>query len=115
MLPVRHPVRHNGEFFERRREDHENFFCPNGHPQHFPAETEAEKLRRALDDEKDRHARTLSRLNLTERRAKKAEKQIARTKKGLCPCCKRFFLDLSRHVATKHPEQLPTKPEGKLP
>jgi DNA repair exonuclease SbcCD ATPase subunit len=28
----------------------------------------------------------------------------ARIKNGICPCCKRSFVQLARHMATKHPE-----------
>lgn len=32
----------------------------------------------------------------------KVEKKLTRVKKGMCPCCNRFFTNLSRHMATKH-------------
>lgn len=40
---------------KNRREDHVGFYCPNGHNQYFPAESDAEKLRKELDAEKRRH------------------------------------------------------------
>ena len=30
----------------QRERDHQSFFCPNGHGQYFPGETEDEKLRK---------------------------------------------------------------------
>jgi hypothetical protein len=33
--------------YERRLEDHKLFYCPNGHSQHFAAESESEKKIRA--------------------------------------------------------------------
>ncbi len=102
-------------FFTKRRENHASFYCPNGHAQHFPAETEAERLKRQLADEQARHSRTLARLNASERTAKKLDRQVKRTKKGCCPCCNRYFQNLARHVATKHPTELPTPPPPTLP
>ena len=32
----------------------------------------------------------------------KIEKKLARVHKGVCPCCKRSFQNLQRHMATKH-------------
>ena len=92
-------------FDSKRRENHANFYCPSGHVNYYPAETEAEQLRRELGAEKTRHQATLARLNTTERRAKKAERQIKRVTRGVCPCCNRTFENLARHMQTKHPEQ----------
>lgn len=30
-----------------------------------------------------------------------------RVANGVCPCCKRSFVELARHMATKHPEYAP--------
>lgn len=35
-------------FEERRRADHESFYCPNGHSHSYTQKTEAEKLRDSL-------------------------------------------------------------------
>lgn len=32
------------------------------------------------------------------------EKKLRRVKNGVCPCCKRSFCNLMRHMKTKHPE-----------
>jgi len=95
------------ELLDKRRETHKDFFCPNGHNLHFPGETEAERLKKLLDDEAQRHSRTLARLNTTEQRARKAERKLKRVARGVCPCCNRTFENLARHMATKHPDQVP--------
>lgn len=42
----------------RRREDHKTFYCPNGHHNYFSGESDAEKYKRLLSEEKDAHAKT---------------------------------------------------------
>lgn len=39
------------EFDELRREDHADFFCPNGHSQHYTGENKAEKYQRRYEEE----------------------------------------------------------------
>ena len=36
------------EFIAVRRGDHKGFTCPNGHAQHYPQETEADKLNKQV-------------------------------------------------------------------
>ena len=100
-------------FFEKRRDTHEYFYCPNGHSQHFTAKTEAEKLKAELAEEQARHSRTLARLNTSERATKKAERKLKRVARGVCQCCNRTFTNLARHMATQHPEVAPPA-SGKL-
>lgn len=89
-------------YFEReRRRDHKNFYCPNGHPQHYTAESDAEQNARLLREEQARHQRTLQRANEAEREAERLKKRVA---KGVCPCCKRSFAALARHMKSKHPD-----------
>lgn len=86
---------------QERREDHATWYCPNGHPQYFPAESEAEKLRKRVANLED-DAR-VARLD-----ADRAQREAARLKKraqgGACPCCNRTFAQLTRHMKTKHPD-----------
>jgi predicted RNA-binding Zn-ribbon protein involved in translation (DUF1610 family) len=62
-----------------------------------------------LDEERTRHLATLARLNELRGVAEAAQKETARLKarvqRGVCPCCKRSFPDLKRHMQTKHPEK----------
>lgn len=96
------------------RESHQTFYCPNGHPQYFPGKTDAEKLRDALhsaDIEKSRLAKAAREAELLANdaalRQAVAERETARLKKrtraGICPCCNRTFIQLARHMKSKHP------------
>jgi hypothetical protein len=39
---------------DARMRDHKTFYCPDGHKQHFPGKTEAERLAEALEIERRR-------------------------------------------------------------
>lgn len=97
------------------RESHETFYCPKGHKQYFPGKSETERLQ----EEKERLERRVEqerswrqgaeRRTDRERRSHIATKgHLTRTKKrvaaGVCPCCKRSFKDLARHMAGQHPD-----------
>lgn len=99
----------------RRAEDHRDFFCPNGHSQHYLGETEAQKNARLLREEQARHQRTITRLNEEQKAKEKAERKLKRVQKGVCPCCSRTFQNLARHMATKHPDDAPVHRVGALP
>lgn len=92
---------------KNRRDKHDGFWCPNGHLLIFNAKSEAEKLREELAAEQRRLHAALSRENEQAQRAIKAEKQLKSHKKraanGTCPCCKRTFVQLQRHMKIKHP------------
>ncbi len=89
----------------------DTFYCPNGHPQVFRGESmeqELAKVKQALknesvskiwwQDEAESKAKSLS---ATKGHLTKTKKRIAN---GVCPCCKRQFEDLQRHMKTKHPK-----------
>lgn len=92
-----------------------SFFCPYGHSAHFPeGETEEDKLRRERDRLKQDAARLedekrqwMSTANAQLERAQKAEAATAKLKKrseaGVCSCCNRTFLNMQRHMKSKHP------------
>jgi len=91
-----------------KQEDHSEFCCPNGHKQYYPGETEAEKLKKQLAQEKTRSAMYLRQAARNERRVS-AQKGVTtklkkRIKNGVCPCCNRSFINLMRHMSTQHPE-----------
>ena len=91
----------------QRRRDHLRFYCPNGHSQYYPGESDVEKARRERDEA--RQATAEARADLAaERTAHSATKdQLTRTKKrataGICIECKRTFANVARHMQTKHP------------
>lgn len=87
------------------KDDHSHWYCPNGHPLVFK-ESPYEEMRR----DRDRLLQQTARLN--DEKAE-AERQTARLLKrsnaGLCPCCNRSFVQLARHMKTKHPNITPIK------
>lgn len=103
------------DYLKRKRlQDGETWYCPNGHPRVF-AETENDRLRKQLERERRSREAWESEAKLTRRQRDAAQRsaaaykgQTTRLKKrasaGTCPCCHRTFQQLSRHMATKHPE-----------
>jgi C4-dicarboxylate-specific signal transduction histidine kinase len=90
------------------RENHNTFYCPNGHPQSYTGLNEEERLKKQLEEQRKRHEKEQQELSnklLDEMNTrKKAEQQLKRVHKGVCPCCNRSFINLQRHMKTKHPE-----------
>lgn len=78
--------------------------CPYCQAEWGYQESELQQLRKALDDKS--RALTASRCEtLKERQLKEEfERKLSRVKNGVCPCCKRSFTNLRRHIASKHPE-----------
>lgn len=103
-------------FFEReRRRDHGTFWCPAGHANHYPQQSDTEKLRAELartEGKLAEQAQKLSKVraeaehNEMRRRAEKAAKTRLKNRiaKGICPCCKRHFANVHRHITAMHPE-----------
>ena len=98
-------------FQEQKRRDHTSLYCPNGHGQHYPGKSDVEKLRDELAGKERQLAAERERAATNYRAREKAEREAKRLKKrisgGACPCCKRSFVGLARHMKTKHPEFLP--------
>lgn len=94
--------------------NHESFWCPNGHQQYFGGKSEAEKLKeQLLDREKQIGQQTIRIETLRhdrdhhERCATRLRNKLKRVKNGVCPCCNRTFTDLWRHMETQHPDFRP--------
>lgn len=97
------------EGFEQvRRADHREFWCPNGHAQHFAAETEADRYRRMYEEAQSGRNVLRVEYESLKRSAAKAKKELKSLKKraaaGVCPCCTRTVSQLAEHMKTKHPE-----------
>lgn len=93
-----------------RLNDHRNFYCPNGHPQHYTGKTDAEREREARERAERMLASREEDLRI-ERISHAATKgQLTKTRKrvanGVCPCCHRTFQQLARHMKAKHPEHV---------
>jgi hypothetical protein len=89
------------------RRSHENFFCVNGHPQHWPAQSDLEKAHAELELEKKRHEWTKQSLKTAEHTRSVVQGKLSAMKErvanGVCPCCRRNFVNLQRHMLSKHP------------
>ena len=96
----------------------QTFYCPMGHPQSYVGKSEAQKLSETQKLLKNAQQRTKwAEHNATEarkdadraehrRRGEKAAKTRIKNRiaNGVCPCCKRSFKDLHRHMQNKHPD-----------
>ena len=85
--------------------------CPNGHERGYRKGTEAtdlDRVRAELEAERERKTAALARANDAERERDQAltvlRRERRRTAAGTCPCCKRTFSQLARHMADKHPD-----------
>lgn len=99
---------------QRRVEDHKSFYCPNGHPQQYTGEREAQRLQRELNAAIQSRDAARSSRDYAQKEADHFRKardgmkgQLVLTKKrisnGVCPCCNRTFKDLAQHMENKHP------------
>lgn len=93
---------------KQKFENRTNFYCVNGHPQHYVVETKAEKLQRELDAERKKRewAEQSARAEreLRDKTEKKLKRERKRVSNGVCPCCNRHFTNVERHMKTKHPD-----------
>lgn len=101
----------SSQFYTDRSADRGTWYCPNGHGQHFIGQTEAERLKAALDASRRIAHNERVRREMADRSraamqgvATKRAKQLARVAKGVCPCCNRSFADMLKHMAGQHPE-----------
>lgn len=98
--------------YEQRNKDGGPFFCPNGHSQfytrHRDMEKELEVLRKKEAQMQAEMMLLQSELKYSNnllRGARAAKTRLEnRVKKGVCPCCNRSFVQLARHMASKHPD-----------
>lgn len=94
---------------EKLMEDHaRNFYCPNGHQQHYLGKTDAEKQRERAERlqrqlaNRDEDLRSAHASNRAMRgQVTKLKKRVAN---GVCPCCNRSFANLQRHMSGQHPD-----------
>ena len=104
---------------DKLRRTHETLWCPAGHRQSYRDESDVQKAERELQEERDRHDRTAAQLRDTKVDKVRIERRLAATKgvvtkvrkriaAGVCPCCKRSFTNVRRHMASKHPDYAPS-------
>lgn len=102
------------ELTVERQGDGQSFYCPNGHSQSYTT-TDAVRLR----EERRKNARLVAELDQTNSRidrlnndvldgAKEIRRMKRRAKAGLCQFCRRHFVNVERHVESRHPGQSPS-------
>lgn len=83
------------------------FYCPNGHSQVY-TELETDRLRKLLDAERERRRQVELQLTSAQDQLQATKRELQHHKKrvgnGVCPCCNRSFVQLQRHMKTRHPE-----------
>lgn len=100
---------------EARVEDHEAFYCTNGHANYYNGETAKQRAEKAaqraqelLAQERERTTELRERVARKERQLSAAAGRITRIKNrvaaGVCPCCNRTFENLARHMKGQHPD-----------
>lgn len=94
------------------RDHNRSVYCPAcGHKTCWTGETEAQRIKRKMSAQLERanaHARDMENEAINARNSLRAQKgAVTRLKRrvsaGVCPCCKRTFQDLARHMAGQHP------------
>jgi len=101
------------KWLNKKMESNGSFNCPNGCNRVFVGKTEADKLKdelramseRAIKKEEELQNKWLDALG----EKNKLEKQLKKVHNGTCPCCKRSFQNLERHMQSKHPELVKVK------
>jgi len=111
------------DFIQRRRDDHNTFYCPNGHSNWYPGKSDKEKLQdevawlRRDTQWHDDQRRAAEKDAAHQRRVAAAAKgRITKMKNriaaGVCPApgCKRSGLgkDVAAHLKTCHPDSSST-------
>lgn len=95
-----------------RQSDKRTFYCPNGHTLSY-TESEADRLRRELNQMKQREAMHLDdkaklRSAFVQAEVARVEavrisaKMAKRISRGVCPGCNRTFANVARHMSSKH-------------
>lgn len=101
-------------FIEKRKNDKQEWFCPNGHGQIF-SKGEVDRLKTELETEKRLHGYTKNSLEFSRKAEEHATRQRnalkgvvtkikTRVGNGVCPCCNRTFQNLQNHMHKQHPE-----------
>lgn len=93
--------------YEELKVTQATWYCPNGHARHFTETTESRLRKRlaaaeaARTHERDQREAAERSLRAQKGHATRLRRRIAA---GTCPCCRRNFQDLARHMAGQHPD-----------
>ena len=101
------PFAMSQEFYDRRRRDHKNWYCPMGCVRHYSGESKEQRFRRELETERRENHDLRYRIDHANRSRAALKGQVTKIKrrvgKGICPCCRRNFANLKRHMEGQHP------------
>lgn len=96
-------------FIKLAKQEARGFYCPYCKSHRGWWESEEERLRKKLDEKaRELVSANCEKLKLrheldeTQRLKSAADRKLRRVNAGLCPCCKRNFTNLARHMKTKH-------------
>lgn len=107
--------------YSQRVKDHDLFYCPAGHAQHFLRKSKEEELQDKLTQSEALRQRAVKEKEWAQQQTKLAEHdaKVARShakravtisrqlrqrvKAGTCPCCEAHFENLAAHMKEKHP------------
>ena len=97
------------DLYDRARDNSGvEFFCSNGHGAIF-CETKVQRLTKELECVKESAEARLRELESTRKINQCLRGVVTRTKnrikKGVCPCCNRYFKNVHRHMLSKHPDK----------
>lgn len=83
------------------------FYCPNGHSLRYDGRNREQELADQVRHERERAALMAAERDQAEASARAYKGAATRARRragaGVCPCCKRTFKALARHMASKHP------------
>lgn len=107
-------------WLNERREDGKSWPCPNRCERQF-RERELDRVRRRLADRTSALDRALATATHERDQRQAAERSnialrgvVTKTRqrvgKGSCPCCNRHFVNVSRHMASQHPDYAASTP-----
>jgi hypothetical protein len=90
-----------------RRHEHGEVFCPSGHRGVFGT-SELDRLKSELQMARERLEAEQKTTEAMRKSAIAMRAQQTKLKNrianGVCPCCNRSFINLGRHMGTKHPD-----------
>lgn len=102
----------NKVFMDNARSNAGSYHCPYCETPWGWSENDADRLRKQLEtrerelrEAKCEILRKQQLLDAEQQARERAEKKLRRVNNGVCPCCKRSFSNLARHMATKHKTQ----------
>jgi DNA-binding XRE family transcriptional regulator len=100
------PFAFSRAFYDKRKQDHKTWHCPNGCVRHYTGPSEVETLRSEVERQKQmREAEESRRLRVEAERdqvARAHNRMRVRVMNGVCPCCNRTFQNLMAHMKTEH-------------